>query len=129
MLAIGSVLADVGVLLVALPALLFRRPRAARWTALELGAMLISVPVTCLIGFGLGYVASGGDRLLHGAGNAVELFAPLGVAAVVVPLVPPVRRRLKAFAAITSGPTLVALLSEIGPTSDGPPRPPTRKAA
>lgn len=129
MLAIGSVLAGVGVLLMALLALLFRHPRAPRWTALELVAMLISVPVTCLIGFGLGYVATGGYRLLHGAGDAVELFAPLGVAAVVVPLIPPIRRRLKAYAVIASGPTPVAALSEIGRPGDGPPRPPTWKTA
>ena len=124
MLAIGSVLAGVGVVLVALLALLFRHPRAPRWTTLELVAMLFAVPLTCLIGFGLGYVATGGFRLLHGIGNPVELFAPLAVAAVVVPLIPPIRRRLKAYAAITSGPTLVAALPE-----GGPPRPPTRKAA
>jgi hypothetical protein len=129
MLAIGSVLAGVGVLLVALLALLLRHPRAPRWTALELGAMLMSVPLTVLIGFGLGYALTGGYWLLHGTGNVVELFAPVGVAAVVVPLLLPIRRRLKAYAGTTSGLVLVSSQPESGPPIDEPPRRPTRRAA
>jgi len=134
MLALGCVLAGAGVLLVALLALLFRHPRAPHWTELEIVAMLMSVPVTGLIGFGLGYVLTGGYWLLHGVGNALELLAPVGLALVLVPTILPLRRRLKSYAANTNGPTLVSSLPETTLSIDGPPRPPAparppRKAA
>jgi hypothetical protein len=56
MLAMGSILADAGILLVGLLALLFQNPRAPRWTKPELVVFVTMVAVTGLIGFGLGYV-------------------------------------------------------------------------
>ena len=83
MLAFGSLLVGAGILLTGLLALLFRHPRAARWTGPELVAMLAVVPVTGLLGFGFGYMLLGGYRVS-------------------------VRRRLRAYGAETSAvaPTL-----------------------
>jgi heme A synthase len=116
MLAFGSVVAGVGVLLVGLLALLFRNPRAPRWTRPELVAFLTMVPVTGMIGFGFGHVLYGGSALLHGRGDVREL-AVVALVPVVVALiwhVLGIKTRLRAYAEATAG---------------KPPRPPTRKAA
>ena len=83
-------LAGSGVLLMAL---LFRDPRTPRWTAIAVVAPVLAVPVTGLIGFGLSHLLTGGYRLLHGVGNPLELAALLGVAAALVLLILPIRRR------------------------------------
>ena len=55
MLVIGSILVGAGALAVGLLALLFRHPRAPRWTEPELVAMLATIPVTAALGLGLVY--------------------------------------------------------------------------
>jgi heme A synthase len=99
MLAMGSLLVGVGILLAGLLALFFRHPRAPRWTRPEMVAMLAVVPVTGVLGFGLGYVLVGAQRLLNGAGELYELAAPAGVALLVAGWVFHVRRRLQAYGA------------------------------
>ena len=131
MLAMGSVLAGTGVLLVALLALLCRHPRAPRWAGSELLAMMVSVPVTVMIGFGLGHVLHGGYQVLHGGGG-VELFAPVAVAAALLLLIPPLRRRIRTYAATSAGPAplpAAGLSIDPPPRAPSPARPPTRKAA
>ena len=86
MLAIGSILAGAGVLAVGLLALLFRHPRAPRWVRAELIAMLAAIPVTALLGLGLGYVFTGAFQLLHGIGSLYELAMPAAVAIVLAGL-------------------------------------------
>ncbi len=80
MLAIGSILVGAGVLAAGLLALLFRHPRAPRWTRPELVAMLMVIPVTAVLGLGLGYIFTGVYRLLHGVGSFYELVMPVAVA-------------------------------------------------
>jgi hypothetical protein len=103
MLALGSVGVGGGVLLAGLLALLFRHPRAPRWAQAEVVAFLCIVPVTAMIGFGLGYVFYGGIALLHGEGDVREL-----VVLVLVPVVVAliwhalgIRGRLRAYAEAT----------------------------
>ena len=110
MMTMGSVIVGVGVLLVALPAL--HHPRAPRWTTPDLAAMLMSVPVTGLIG-GLGYVLFPPGRS-RGRPCAADPADPAA---------------LKGNAARTSGPTLVSSLPEVGPSLGGPLRRLTRNAA
>ena len=97
MLTMGSLLVGVGILLAGLLALFFRHPRAPRWTRPEMVAMLAVVPVTGVLGFGLGYVLVGAHRLLDGAGELYELAAPAGVALVVAGWIFYARRRLQAY--------------------------------
>jgi heme A synthase len=99
MLAMGSLLVGVGILLAGLLAVFFRHPRAPRWTRPEMVAMLAVVPVTGVLGFGLGYVLVGAHRLLNGAGEPYEMGALVGVALVVAGWVFHVRRRLQAYGA------------------------------
>ena len=102
MLAIGSLLVGAGILLTGLLALLFRHPRAPRWTRPELVAMLAVVPVTGLLGFGFGYMAA---RRLPGAerrGRLYELAAPAALAIPAALWWFSVRRRLQAYGAETS---------------------------
>ena len=73
MLAFGSCLAGFGILVTGLLALLFRNPDAPRWTRPELVAMLVCVPLTAMIGLGLGYTAYGVFRLVDGTGDPREL--------------------------------------------------------
>src|SRR5687768_12072833 len=87
MLAMGSLLVGVGILLASLLALFFRHPRAPRWSKPELVAMLAVVPVTAVLGLGVGYVRVGSYRLLNGAGGLPELGAPVSVALVVAGLI------------------------------------------
>jgi hypothetical protein len=80
MLAIGSILVGAGVLAVGLLALLFRHPRAPRWTRAELVAMLTAIPVTAILGLGLGYIFTGAYRMRQGTGSLYELAMPAAVA-------------------------------------------------
>jgi heme A synthase len=57
--ALGSCIAGAGLLMAGLLALLLRHPNAPRWTRPEIVAMLLCVPVTATIGFGLGYTTYG----------------------------------------------------------------------
>ena len=124
MLAMGSLLVGVGILLAGLLTLFFRHPRAPRWSKPEMVAMLAVVPVTGVLGFGLGYVLAGAHRLLDGAGELYELAAPAGVALVVAALVFRVRRRLQAngAASAAAGASVDPAATPI-PTIDGPPGP------
>jgi hypothetical protein len=103
-LAVGSCVAGIGILMAGLLALLFRHPNAPRWTRPEIVAMLLCVPVTASIGFGLGYTTYGLSRLVDGAGDPREL---LVLAAVLIVLALlwrglRIRQRLKDYAAATS---------------------------
>jgi heme A synthase len=102
MLAMGSLLVGVGILLAGLLTLFFRHPRAPRWSKPEMVAMLAVVPATVVLGLGLGYVLVGAQRLLTGAGELYELAAPAGVALVVAGWVFHVRRRLQAYGAASA---------------------------
>jgi hypothetical protein len=143
MLAIGSVVGGVGILLVGLLALLFQNPRAPRWTRPEAVVFLTMVPVAGMIGFGFGYALYGASALLRGEGDVREL-AVLALVPVVVALI---RRalgakgRLRAYAEVSAGAlsnvTPMVDVSLAGPTDQPPqspapgkpPSPPTRKAA
>jgi hypothetical protein len=143
MLAFGSVVAGAGILLIGLLALVFRNPRAPRWTRPELVVFLIMVLVTGMIGFGLGYVFYGGSALLRGGGDIREL-AVLALVPAVVALIfhaLGIKGRLRAYAeAAAGGSSNVTPMTDVslaGPTEQPPqspapgkpPRPPTRKAA
>jgi heme A synthase len=100
-LALGSCVAGIGILLAGLLALLFRHPGAPRWTRPEIVAMLLCVPVTASIGFGLAYAAYGLSRLVDGAGDPRELLV-LAAVLIVLALVwrgLRIRQRLKGYAA------------------------------
>jgi heme A synthase len=135
MLAMGSALAGVGVLLVGLLALLFRSPRAPRWTRPEAVVFLTMVPVAGMIGIGAGYALYGGNSLLHGEGSPLELLALVLVPAVVALVwhILGINGRLRAYAeAAPSEPVAMADPTDEPPQSPAPakpPRPPTRKAA
>jgi hypothetical protein len=105
MLAFGSCIAGLGILISGLLALLFRNPNAPRWTRPEIVPMLVCVPVTAITGIGLGYTAYGISRLVKGTGDAREL---LVLAAVVIVLVLVwralgIRQRLRDYAAAGGG--------------------------
>jgi heme A synthase len=105
LLALGSCIAGAGILMAGLLALLFRHPNAPRWTRPEIVAMLLCVPLTAMIGFGLGYVVYGLSQLVHGDGDPRGL---LVLAAVLIALAAAwrglrVRQRLKDYAAAGNG--------------------------
>jgi hypothetical protein len=105
MLALGSCIAGVGILISGLLALLFRNPNAPRWTRPEIVPMLISVVVTAITGLGLGYIAYGVSQLMKGTGDWRGL---LVLAAVVTVLVLAwralgIRQRLRVYAAAGGG--------------------------
>jgi hypothetical protein len=128
MLAFGSCIAGLGILISGLLALLFRNPNAPRWTRPEIVPMLVCVPVTAITGIGLGYTAYGMSRLVKGIGDAREL---LVLAAVVIVLVLVwralgIRQRLRDYAAAGGGISASAsLVSAPGVVLDEepPPRP------
>jgi hypothetical protein len=128
MLAFGSCIAGLGILISGLLALLFRNPNAPRWTRPEIVPMLVCVPVTAITGIGLGYTAYGMSRLVKGTGDAREL---LVLAAVVIVLVLVwralgIRQRLRDYAAAGGGISASAsLVSAPGVVLDEepPPRP------
>lgn len=103
MLAFGSCIAGFGLLMTGLLALLFRDPKAPRWTRPEVVAMLVCVPVTATIGVGLGYTAYGLSQLITGDGNPRQLLV-LASVLIALPLAwraLSIRQRLKAYAAAT----------------------------
>jgi hypothetical protein len=131
MLAFGSCIAGVGLLVTGLLALLFRHPNAPRWTRPEIVAMLFCVPVTVTTGLGLGYVGYGLIQLLKGAGDPGELLVLAGSILVLALAWRGfrIRQRLKDYAAVTEAlspsrylgtePTLV--IDETPPPSSGSP--------
>jgi hypothetical protein len=130
MLALGSVIAGVGILMAGLLALLFRNPDAPRWARPELVAMLACVPVTAIIGIGLGYTAYGVSQLVKGSGNPVELLVLVGVpmALAVAWRALGIRRRLQAYATATGDISATAYLATaprlvIDETPPSPPKP------
>jgi heme A synthase len=142
MLALGSVLAGTGILLVGLLALLFRNPRAPRWTRPEVVAFLTMVPVAGMIGIGFGTVLYGSNALLRGEGDVREL-AALALVPAVVALIwyaLGIRGRLRTYAEAVAdlsnivpipGASLAGSIEEPpeSPAPSEPPRPPNRKAA
>lgn len=128
MFALGCGLVGAGVLLTGLTMLLFRRPEPPRWTRPELVAMLVTVPLTGVVGLGLGYMLIGGHRLLNGEGELYELAVPFGVAALVAGLwrVLGIRRRLQAYSAASPGLNVYTRATPVLAV-DGPPRPRPRK--
>jgi heme A synthase len=113
MLAFGSCLAGFGILVAGLLALLFRNPDAPRWTRPEIVAMLVCVPLTAMIGLGLGYAGYGTVRLIAGTGDPRQL---LVLASVLILLVLAwralgIRGRLKDSAAATGGISASAYLA------------------
>jgi hypothetical protein len=128
MLALGSCIAGFGILVAGLLALLFRHPNAPRWTRPEIVAMLICVPLTGIIGLGLGYLAWGVSRLLAGTGDPRELLVLLAVLIVLALLwrVFGIRQRLKDYAAATGGITPSGYLAaepSLAIDEEPPPRP------
>jgi hypothetical protein len=118
LLALGSCIAGIGILMTGLLALLFRHPNAPRWTRPEIVALLVCVPVTATIGFGLGYTTYGMSQLVNGAGDPRDL---LVVAAVVIVLALAwrglrIRQRLKDYAVATG------TIAPSGPLATDPPR-------
>ena len=134
MLAFGSCIAGLGILISGLLALLFRNPNAPRWTRPEIVPMLICVGVTAITGIGLGYTAYGLSRILKGTGDPFEL---LVLAAVVIVLVVVwralgIRQRLRDYA-VVSGASLASapnvVLDEEPPPGPQPGAGPSRRAA
>jgi hypothetical protein len=105
MLALGSCIAGVGILMTGLLALLFRHPNAPRWTRPEIVAMLVCVPVTATTGLGLGYTAYDMSQLVKGTGDPRDLLVLLTVLLILALAwrVLGIRRRLKDYAAATGG--------------------------
>jgi hypothetical protein len=105
MLASGSLIAGVGLLIATQLALLFRHPNAPAWTRPEIVALLIGVPVAGMICIGLGVLAYGLSRLGRGAADPRELLVLAGVliALVVVWQGLGIGRRLKAYDLATTG--------------------------
>jgi hypothetical protein len=139
MLAFGSCIAGIGILMTGLLALLFRNPNAPRWTRPEIVAMLVCVPVTATTGLGLGYAAYGASRLVKGTGDPRELLV-LALVLIVLALLwraSRIGQRLKAYAVDTGGisprlrvatePTLV--VDEEPPPQPKPRAPSSRTAA
>jgi hypothetical protein len=139
MLALGSCIAGIGLLVTGLLALLFRHPNAPRWTRPEIVPMLLCVPVTATTGLGLGYVAYGASRLVKGTGDPREVLVLAGVLVVVTLLwrVLRIRRRLRGYAvdpgaispslSMAAAPTLV--IDQEPPPHPKPRAPSSRTAA
>jgi hypothetical protein len=132
MLALGSCIAGVGLLVTGLLALLFRHPNPPRWTRPEIVAMLICVPVAVTTGLGLGYIAFGLSKLVRGIGDPRELLVLAGVALVLVLAWRGlrIRGRLKDYATATLDLTpRGSLATEPTVPSDETPPPPPRSPA
>jgi hypothetical protein len=138
MLALGSCIAGVGLVLTGPLALLFRHPNPPTWTRPDIVALLACVPVAVTTGLGLGYMAFGVSRLLTGAGDARELLVLAGVVIALAALWRGlrIRQRLQGYTAVTGdfsvsahlAPALVA--DETPPPPPSPPGPrPDRRAA
>jgi hypothetical protein len=132
MLAFGSCIAGVGILLSGLLALLFRNPNAPRWTRPEIVAMLACVPVTATTGLGLGYTAYGVSQLVNGTGDPLELLVLVGVLIVLTLAWRAfgIRRRLKDYAAATGGvsPSVYLATEPTLAIDETPPPPPKPRA-
>lgn len=100
MLTLGSALVAGAILLTALVALLFRRPKPPGWSRPDLVAMLVAVPLAGAMALGLGYMLTGAYRLT-GALDLYDLAGTIAVwvAAAVAWRALGVRARLKAYAA------------------------------
>jgi hypothetical protein len=127
MLAFGSCIAGLGILISGLLALLFRNPNAPRWTRPEIVPMLMCVGVTAITGLGLGYSAYGLSRLLKGTGDPRELLV-LGAVVIVLVVVwraLGIRERLRNYAAVSGASPGVALASapRVVVDDEPPPRP------
>jgi heme A synthase len=137
MLVMGSILVGIGALVVGLLALLFRHPRAPGWTKPEPVAMLALIPVTGMLGLGLGYILAGCYRLLQGAGDVYELGAPLAAAVAIAALwqLSGIRGRLEAYDAASVGagsgtdPAATAISLPVGAPGAPAPRRPTHRPA
>jgi hypothetical protein len=139
MLALGSCIAGIGLLVTGLLALLFRHPNAPRWTRPEIVALLLCVPVTATTGLGLGYLAYGMSQLVKGTGDPRELLVLAGVVIALALLwrVSRIGQRLKGYAVDAGGispslsfatePTLV--IDEEPPPHPKPRAPSSRTAA
>jgi heme A synthase len=127
-LAFGSCIAGLGILISGLLALLFRNPNAPQWTRPEIVPMLICVLVTGITGLGLGYIAYGMSQLVRGTGDWRGL---LVLAAVVIVLVLAwrtlgIRQRLQDYAAAGADVSRGALLASeasLGADQEPPSRP------
>lgn len=122
LLALGSCIAGVGILTAGLLALLFRHPKAPRWTRPEAVALLVCVPVTGTIGFGLGYTIYGLSRIVNGAGDPRELLVPAAVFIVLTLLWRGlrIRQRLKEYAVATGHGAPSGLLEARSSTAAAP---------
>ena len=132
MLALGSCLAGVGLLVTCLLALLFRHPNAPRWTRPEIVALLACVPVAVTTGVGLGYIAFGLSELVSGAGDPRELLVLAGVLIVLVLAWRGlrIRQRLKDYAIASGGSSPGAYLAPAPTlvTEETPPSPRPNRA-
>jgi hypothetical protein len=135
MLAVGSCIAGLGILMTGLLALLFRNPDAPRWTRPEIVPMLACVPVTATTGLGLGYTVYGVSQLVNGTGDPRELLV-LAAVLIVLTLVwraLGIRRRLQDYAAATGGSSASVYRATepalaIDDTLPPPPQPPARSS-
>ena len=129
MFVMGSLLVVVGALLVGLLTALFRHPRAPRWTRPELVAMLSVIPVTGVLGLGLGYILGGFYELMHGVGEVYELGAPVVAAIVIAGLwwLSGFGRNSEAYGA--TGTVAAGAVTPVPDGSPGAPTRPPRKAA
>lgn len=128
MLASGSGITGVGLVIATLLALLFRHPNAPRWARPEIVAMLVGVPVAAIICVGFGSLAYGLLQLARGGGDPRELLVLAGavIALVVVWYGLGIRRRLQAYALGAAGTASnVHRLGEPRLTADDAPPPST----
>jgi hypothetical protein len=104
LLAFGSIIAGIGILMTGLLALLFRHPNSPRWTRPEIVALLICVPVSATTGFGLGYATYGLYQVVHGAGDPSGLLVLVAVLSALALLwrALRIRQRLRDYALATS---------------------------
>lgn len=124
MLAIGSLVFGAGTLVAGLLALLFRNPRAPRWTRPELVAMLAVIPVAGTLGLGFGYMLVGGYQLLNGAGERSEPVVLVAVALVVAGAWHFLARRLQAYGPACAPAAIGADAGAgLAVVAEGPPRP------
>ncbi len=117
MLAVGSVVLGTGILLAGLLAVLFRHPRAPRWTRPEAVAFLILVPVSAMISLGSGGTVFGLYGVLAGWTDPRQLVALVALPVVLVLVWHGlgIHRRLRANALATAGETASVIpLADIG---------------
>jgi hypothetical protein len=131
--ALGSCIAGIGILMTGLLALLFRHPNAPRWTRPEIVAMLLCVPVSATIGFGLGHTTYGLYQIVNGVGDPRALLVLAAVLIVLALLwrALRIRQRLEGYAATSnsapSGSSVTEPALAIG--QQPPPPPATRGPA